>query len=290
MVDTAAQPLKKRRQKHDAEASMPLVEHLKELRNRIGKGAGGLLALTVVGWFFYTPIFNYLDKPYLKVARERKAEHAEGSASIAYSTIVSPFTVHFHVALFFGAIVSSPIWLYQLWAFVAPGLKRTEKKYAYGFLGTAIPLFLIGAALALYIMPITVGALINLAPKNAQILTSADNVIDFAVRISLAFGIMFVIPVVLFAMNLLGVVSGKSLAKTWRVAVFVIFVAAAIASPSPDPLTMLLLAVPVALLYLGATGLAIVHDRRKAKLSTEPDYSQFADDESTPVDEQTDRS
>lgn len=290
MVDTAAQPLKKRRQKHDAEASMPLVEHLKELRNRIGKACVGVLAFTVVGWFLFQPIFNYLDKPYAKVARARATQPGAGRASIAYSTIISPFTVQFHVALFVGVIVSSPIWIYQIWAFVAPGLKRSEKKYAYGFLGTAIPLFLVGAALALYIMPITVGALINLAPKNADILNSADNVIDFAVRISLAFGIMFVIPVILFAMNLLGVVSGKSLAKTWRIAVFVIFVAAAIASPSPDPLTMLLLAVPVAVLYLGATGLAILHDRRRARLSTEPDYSQFADDESTPVDEPTDRS
>lgn len=290
MVDTVAQPLKKRRQKHDPEASMPLVEHLKELRNRIGKAVVAIVVLTVFGWFVYNPVFNYLDKPYKKVADERAHGKGSGQVNIAYNTIISPFTVRFHVALFVGVIASSPIWIYQLWAFVAPGLKRAEKKYAYGFLGTAIPLFLIGAALALYIMPITVGALIDLAPKNAAILTSADNVIDFAVRISLAFGIMFVIPVVLFAMNLLGVVSGKSLAKTWRVAVFVIFVAAAIASPSPDPLTMLLLAVPVALLYLGATGLAIVHDRRKAKLSTEPDYSQFADDESTPIDEPTDHS
>lgn len=269
---------------------MPLVEHLKELRNRLAKAAVAILVVTVGGWFLYTPIFNYLDKPYGKIARERQVEHATGQVNIAYNTIISPFTVRFHVALFVGVIVASPIWMYQLWAFIAPGLKRTEKKYAYGFLGTAIPLFLIGAALALYIMPITVGALINLAPKNAAILTSADNVIDFAVRISLAFGIMFVIPVLLFGLNLLGVVSGKSLAKTWRVAVFVIFVAAAIASPSPDPLTMLLLAIPVALLYIGATGLALLHDKRKARLSTEPDYSQFGDDEASSVDEPDHRS
>jgi sec-independent protein translocase protein TatC len=289
MVDTAAAPLRKRRTKRDPEAAMPLVEHLKELRNRIGKAAVGILAMTVVGWFLYQPIYNYLDKPYGKIARERAHDGDTSSVSIAYNTIISPFTVRFHVALFVGVVVASPIWMYQIWAFIAPGLKHTEKKYAYGFLGTAIPLFLIGAALALYIMPITVGALINLAPKNASILTSADNVIDFAVRISLAFGIMFVIPVILFAMNLLGVVSGKSLAKTWRIAVFVIFVAAAIASPSPDPLTMLLLAVPVALLYMGATGLALLHDKRKARLSTEPDYSQFADDEASPI-EPSDRS
>lgn len=284
MVDTAAQPLRKKRQKHDAEAAMPLIEHLKELRNRLAKAAVAILVVTVGGWFLYSPIFNYLDKPYGKIARERQHDGGSAQVGIAYNTIISPFTVQFHVALYVGVIVASPVWIYQVWAFIAPGLKRTEKKYAYAFLGTAIPLFLVGAALALYIMPITVGALISLAPKNAAILTSADNVIDFAIRISLAFGIMFVIPVVLFALNLLGVVSGKSLAKTWRVAVFVIFVAAAIASPSPDPLTMLLLAVPVAVLYMGATGLALLHDKRKATLSTEPDYSQFADDEATPIE------
>ncbi len=278
MVDTAAQPLRKKRQKHDAEAAMPLVEHLKELRNRIGKAIIAMAVFTIGGWFVYDQVFSYLSKPFQQAGVDHRI------AAINFNTPIAAFTVRFHVALFVGIVVSSPIWLYQLWAFVAPGLKHNEKKYAYAFIGTALPLFLLGAGLALYVMPITVGALLSLAPKNAAILNDAGSVIDFAVRIALAFGIMFVIPVFLVGLNFTGLVSGTSLKKTWRVAVFVIFVAAAIASPSPDPLTMLLLAVPVALLYMVAVGIALVHDRRKDKLSTEPDYSQFADDEATPIE------
>jgi len=278
MVESAAGPLRKRRPKRDAEAAMPLVEHLKELRNRLGKAILAIAAFTVGGWFVYDHVFAYLTKPFRQVGIDHRL------AAINFNTPVAAFTVRFHVALFVGVVVSSPLWLYQLWAFVAPGLKRNEKKYAYAFIGTAFPLFALGAGLALYVMPITMGALLSLAPKNSAVLNDAGSVIDFAVRLALAFGIMFVIPVLLVGLNLIGVVSGQTLKRTWRVAVFVVFVAAAIASPSPDPLTMLLLAIPVAALYLAAMAIALAHDKRKAKRSTEPDYSQFADDEATPIE------
>ena len=280
MTDTVAAVAGSRRDK-DPEGHMPLVEHIRELRNRIGVCLVAIVVGGAVGWLLYQRIFDFLVAPYNDAARE---SGRTGMVQINFVTITAGFNIHIKVALFVGLVLAAPVWLYELWAFVLPGLKKSEKKYALGFLGAAIPLFLLGGYLATRVIPVAVGFLIELTPKNAAAIQDVDNVISFAIKMILGFGIMFVLPVLLVGLNFLGVLPARAMAKGWRVAVLIIFVLSAIASPSPDPGSMLLLALPVVALFLVAMGIAFLNDKRRARLSTEPDYSQFADDEASPIE------
>lgn len=280
MTDTVT-PIAGSRPEKDSEGHMPLVEHIRELRNRIAVCLVGVVAGGAVGWWLYPKIFDFLVAPYNQAARE---SGRTGLVEINYQAITSGFNIHIKVALFVGLVIAAPVWLYEIWAFVVPGLKKTEKRYALGFLGAAIPLFLLGGYLATRVIPVAVGFLIQLTPKNASAIQDVDNVISFATKMILGFGIMFVLPVLLVGLNFLGILPARTMAKGWRVAVLLIFVLSAIASPSPDPGSMLLLALPVVVLFLLAMGIAFLNDKRRARRSTEPDYSQFADDEASPIE------
>jgi len=280
MTDTVAPVTGSHRDK-DPEGHMPLVEHVRELRNRIAVCLVAVVAGGAVGWWLYPKIFDFLVAPYNQAARE---SGRTGSVQINFVTITAGFNIHIKVALFVGLVLAAPVWLYEIWAFVVPGLKKAEKRYALGFLGAALPLFALGGLLATRVIPIAVGFLIELTPKNAAAIQDVDNVISFATKMILGFGIMFVLPVLLVGLNFLGVLPARTLAKGWRVAVLIIFVLSAIASPSPDPGSMLLLALPVVALFLIAMGIAFLNDKRRARKSTEPDYSQFADDEASPIE------
>ncbi len=280
MTDTVAPVTGSHRDK-DPEGHMPLVEHVRELRNRIAVCLVAVVAGGAVGWRLYPKIFDVLVAPYNQAARE---SGRTGSVQINFVTITAGFNIHIKVALFVGLVLAAPVWLYEIWAFVVPGLKKAEKRYALGFLGAALPLFALGGLLATRVIPIAVGFLIELTPKNAAAIQDVDNVISFATKMILGFGIMFVLPVLLVGLNFLGVLPARTLAKGWRVAVLIIFVLSAIASPSPDPGSMLLLALPVVALFLIAMGIAFLNDKRRARKSTEPDYTQFADDEASPIE------
>lgn len=271
----------------DPEGHMPLKEHIRELRNRLAISLVAIAAGGVWGWTLFGRIFDFLGQPYRQVALQRGIDPSR--FGINFTNVVSPFNVHIKVAFAVGLVLASPVWLYQIWAFIVPGLKKTEKKYALAFVGAAFPLFVLGGYLATKVIPIAVGFLVGLAPNSNTVsaLNTADNVIDFGVKMILGFGIMFVLPVLLVGLNFLGVLPARTLIKGWRVAVLLIFVFSAMASPAPDATSMLLLAVPVLLLFVIALVICLINDRRKARNSTEPDYSQFSDDEASPIEPDT---
>lgn len=279
MTDTIA-PLARGRKARDPEGHMPLIEHVRELRNRVAVAAVSIVVGAVAGWLLYDRVFDFLTEPY----RRLEVERPDGVFKVNFSTVASGFNVHVKVAFFVGVIVASPVWLYQIWAFIVPGLKSKEKKYAAAFVGAAVPLFLAGAYMATRAIPVAIRFLVGLTPDNASALQNVDNVLGFAIRLILAFGVMFVLPVLLVGLNMLGVLPSRTMAKGWRVAVFLIFVLAAMANPSPDPTSMLLLALPVTLLFALALGISYLNDRRRGRLSSEPDYSQFGDDEASPIE------
>lgn len=259
---------------------MPLIEHIRELRNRVFISLAAVVVGAVVGWLLYQRVFDFLVAPYNRVAQESGRRLVE----INYATITSGFNIQVKVAFFLGLVLAAPVWMYEIWAFIMPGLKKTEKKYAFGFLGTALPLFLLGGYLATRVIPVAIQFLVELTPKGAAAVQSIDDVISFAVKMILGFAIMFVLPVLLVGLNMLGVLPARTLAKGWRVAVLIIFVLSAIASPSPDPGSMLLLAIPVVALFGIALGIAYLNDRRRGLLSNEPDYAQFDDDQASPIE------
>lgn len=271
----------------DPEGHMPLKDHIRELRNRLAVSLVAVGLAGVYGWTLFDPIFTYLARPYRELALRHGRNPADFKISI--TDVSGAFNLHIQIAFAVGLVIASPIVLYQIWAFVMPGLKKAEKKYALAFLGAAVPLFALGCFAATRVIPIALSFLIGLQPNvdGVASYTSADRVIDFGVKMILGFGIMFVLPVLLVGLNFLGVLPAAVLIKGWRVVVLVIVILSAMASPSPDAWSMLLLAVPVLVLFGLAMVVCYLHDRRKYRNSEEPDYSQFSDDEASPVEPDT---
>lgn len=239
---------------------MSLSGHLKELRNRLFWSAIFIVSGSVAGWFLFDVVFNELQKPIIQIANE-----SGGNATINFPTVVSAFDVRLQVAIFLGVLLSSPIWLYNLWAFITPGLKQKERRYTIAFVLVSVPLFLSGTLLAWSSLPSFVRILIGFTPEGSANVINASEYILFTIRILLVFGIAFVLPVVLVMLNFAGVITAENILKSWRLAVFVSAVVGAIATPAAEPMAMFLLMVPLLLLYFLAAGIAKLHDRRLAK-------------------------
>lgn len=171
----------------------------------------------------------------------------------------------FQVALFIGLILSSPVWLYQLWAFIVPGLRKNERRYALGFIAAAVPLFVGGIMLGWVALPQAMAFFTSLTPDGTAHRVLATVYVPFVTRLLLAFGIALVIPVILVGLNFAGVLSGKTMLKHWRISVFLIAVIAAMGAPGSDVITMFYLGAPLAILFGLALGLALLTDRRRAK-------------------------
>lgn len=260
---------------------MPLRQHLRELRNRLLKAGVAIVVGAVVGWFLYPPVFEALMRPIYDLAHA----HPDRFVSVNFAQVSSPFNLQLKLSFYIGFVISSPIWLYQLWAFIVPGLTKREKRYSLGFVAVAVPLFLTGLGLAWLVLPNAVRFLTEFTPKGGSNIIVADDYLTFVLRIMLAFGLAFVTPLLLVALNLIGVLSARALAKGWRVAVFLCFLFAAIASPTPDAGSMLALAFPMVALYMIAVGLAFLNDRRKARRAAAEGWGDLADDEASALDE-----
>ncbi|MFG3128298.1 twin-arginine translocase subunit TatC [Streptomyces tendae] len=282
-----------RNKEKDPEGRMPLAEHLRELRNRLAKALLAIVVVTVVAAFFYQEIINILTEPILKsVGCEKSfgelAQAKTGSepcAQITINGLLGPFTLALKVSLTAGVVLASPVWLYQLWAFVAPGLHRSEKKYAYAFVATGAPLFLIGAYFAYAVLPTSAKVLIEFTPSDVDNLLPLDELLDLVTRMVLVFGLSFELPLLLVMLNFTGVLTGKRMLGWWRAMIMGITLFAAIATPSTDPLTMLMLAGPIWVLYFGAVTVSLLNDRRKARREAlEPDDDEASDLDLTPED------
>jgi sec-independent protein translocase protein TatC len=260
---------------------MSLKDHLKELRNRLIVAGIGLTLGAVIGFIVYQPFFSALIDPVHRLSEEGRI------VTVSFSAVGQPFDIMLQVALFVGLVISSPIWLYQLWAFVVPGLKKQEKRYALGFIAAAVPLFALGVALGWLVLPEAVQFFVGLSPEGTANVISADVYIPFVLRLFLAFGVALVLPVVLVGLNMLGVLPGKQILKHWRITVFVIALIAALAAPGSDAMTMFYLALPLVLLFGVAIGVCLINDRRRAKKAAkaEQDNEDYLASGPTTLDE-----
>ena len=242
------------------ERKMSLADHLRELRKRLFWIAGFILIGTVGGWFLFEPVFSLLQQPILDLSRRQGV-----NATVNFGTIVSAFDLRIQVSIFLGLLVSSPFWLYQVWAFVTPGLKKNERRYSAAFIASAVPLFLIGTYIAWVSLPNFVVVLLGFTPEGSSNVINASQYVLFAIRVLFIFGSAFVMPVVLVLMNFIGLIEAKSIIRGWRFAVFVIAVITALATPTAEPISMLLLMIPLIILYFLAAGIAYLNDRRKQR-------------------------
>ncbi|MGW0287473.1 twin-arginine translocase subunit TatC [Streptomyces sp. NPDC003236] len=260
---------------------MPLVEHLRELRNRLAKGMLAITVVSVVFAFYSQDLMSFLMHPVPRCTKGLGESTGGTCAVIAYTDLLSPFTTTVKVCFMAGMVVSSPVWLYQLWAFVAPGLHKHERKYTYWFVSAAVPLFLGGAWLAYTILPISMRVLLGITPEGSANILPMDKILDFIVRMILVFGGAFELPLLLVMLNFAGMVSGRRMAGWWRGMVVGVFVFGAVATPTTDPFGMIALSGPIVLLYFLAVGVALLNDRRRRR--ADPD-AELADDEASVLD------
>lgn len=238
---------------------MSLGQHLIELRKRLTIAAIAILLAGVGGFFLSERVIAFLLVPISELSDDRKV-------ILSYTTLTEQFDLRFQISLVLGILISSPIWLYQIFAFFVPGLTKKEKRYTFGFFFSAVPLFLGGAAVGFLIFPHMVALLTSFNSSTFAVTNlSARPYYDFVIKLVLACGVAFVLPVFLVLLNFVGVLSAKSILKGWRVAILIITLFCATATPAADLVTMFLLAIPMVILYFAAAGIAWWHDRGVAK-------------------------
>ncbi|MFI8103088.1 twin-arginine translocase subunit TatC [Streptomyces sp. NPDC086023] len=276
---------KQEKQEKDAEGRMPLAEHLRELRNRLLKSVLVILVITVVAAVFYKDLIDFMLRPMLEsvgctdgVVTQRNGRPC---ADMTVNGLIAPFSIALKVSLAAGVVLSAPVWLYQLWAFIAPGLHGHEKRYAISFVLVGAPLFLGGAVLAYNILPQTAQILLEFTPEHARNLLPVDDYLDLVTRMVVVFGLAFELPLLLILLNFTGVLTARRLAGWWRAMVIGITVFSAFATPTGDPLTMLSLAAPIVALYFIALGVCLLNDRRRRR--NNPDAG-LDDDEASHLD------
>ncbi|MFB8386105.1 twin-arginine translocase subunit TatC [Microbacterium sp. NPDC055910] len=241
---------------------MSLGGHLVELKNRLIICAAALVVAMVVAFLITDPVLHVITEPIRIVAESR------GDASrveLMYSTVTSGFDLKLRMAFAIGILLSAPIWLWQIWAFIMPGLRRKEIIYTVCFVCAAVPLFFAGCATGLYVMPNIVKLMAEFVPEGAAAFYDAIYYYDFVFKLLVFVGVAFVLPIFLVALNVAGVMSGRAILKGWRVAVLIAVTFAAIATPPADVVTTLLLAGILILLFFAAAGLSMLFDRRNAK-------------------------
>nr|WP_230210151.1 twin-arginine translocase subunit TatC [Streptomyces kaniharaensis] len=265
----------------DPEGRMALADHLRELRNRVVKSVLAIVLITIVAAVYHKQIETFLLKPLPQCTPETSWQYHGKCAQVSNIGLTAGFTWMLKVSLTAGVVATVPIWLYQVWAFVAPGLHRHEKKYAVIFMTCGAPLFLAGVGCAILTLPTTVEVLISFTPNGTTPILPPEDYFDIATRMVLVFGLAFEFPLLLVMMNMVGMVTGKRLLGWWRGMVMGITVFAAFATPSADPISMLTLAAPIWALYFIAVAIALLNDKRKRRNNPDADLD---DEEASHVD------
>jgi sec-independent protein translocase protein TatC len=265
------------------EGRMPLLDHLRELRNRVVKMALALAAGMTAGFIFFSQAWHVIERPLCSATiRGHSGCRTLGVNQMVLNGPLDAFYLRVKVALIVGVIVSAPVWLYQAWAFAAPGLHAREKRWGYIFLGAAIPLFGIGITACYLSLSRSMHYLLGLTPGGVQNLIQVDAYLSFVMAMMLAFGLAFEVPLLIVMLNLAGVLTHERFRKWRRVLIFAVFLIAGAANPSPDPVTMLILGGICAVLVEAAELIVWSNDRRRARLHPDP-YAGLADGELSPL-------
>ncbi|GLJ60948.1 Sec-independent protein translocase protein TatC [Microbacterium barkeri] len=241
-----------------ARGRMPLAQHLGEARRRAVRASVALVVGAILGYVLSDQILDILRTPVAALAESR-------DAALNYDSVTGAFDLRLKIALFAGVVLSSPVWLYELFAFLSPGLTRREKAYTFGFLGAAAPLFAAGCFMGFSVFPHMVELLAGFASEEDSTILLASHYFDFVMKIIVATGVAFVLPVFIVMFNLLGVLSARTIAKSWRICIVAIMTFSAMVTPSADVLSMFLIAIPMCALFAAAYLVAYLHDRRVAR-------------------------
>lgn len=263
---------------------MTLLEHLREFQTRLFRAVLGIAAGSAVAWILYDQIFRFVVAPFESVVNQAKAEGK--TVVLAVSGVTDAFTLKLQVVVVAGLLLSLPIWLYQLWRFLAPGLKGNERKWAYGFVAAATPLFLFGSAIAYQAMPSLLQLLLGFTPDNVSNIININEYLGFVLQMMVFFGVGALIPLVFVMLNFAGMLSGRRLLRSWRWLVVGCLTFAAVATPSADPFTMMLVALPFMGIVAVAVAITVVNDARRSRRATRDGFGPISDDEASALPEQ----
>lgn len=271
---------------------MTLVDHLYELRYRLGWAAFGLVLGGILGFIWFSnslfglpTLGDLLIGPYCQLPDTVRFSPG-GGCRLMQTEAFEVFMLRLKVGIAVGAVLTSPLWLYQLWAFITPGLYSKERKYARTFVSLATVLFVAGAVLAYYVVPEGLGFMTSFGGDSFFTALTGGKYINFVLLMVLMFGVSFEMPLVLVMLNRAGVVSYAKLKSWWRGIVFGLFVLAAIATPGQDPFSMLVLAACLVLLFVIAMVICRAQDRAKAKKLDEQGLQGVGLDEASNIDHQ----
>jgi sec-independent protein translocase protein TatC len=264
---------------------MSLVAHLTELRNRVAKALLALLVATAIAfWWYQHGLGTFIRAPYCNLPAHLRYGGSNAPCGLLITDVFGGVFIRLKVAFLAGAVLSSPFWLYQLWAFITPGLKRNERRYGLSFVFASTSLFALGAVLAYISLSAGLKILLGLAGNGVVVALTAQDYIGFVLSLLVAFGVSFEVPLIAVALNLVGVLSHAVLARSRRWLFFLTLVFAAIITPTQDPFTMLLMAVPMIALFEGAIQIARVVDKRRARRADVESFHDLSDDEASPLE------
>jgi sec-independent protein translocase protein TatC len=263
MVST---PRRLRRRRTNPEGRMSVLDHLRELRRRLIWIVLFVALGAVIGWYLYPHTLAFLKHPYCSVPLKYRYQPAGlKHCVLTYQGVLDGFTSRLEISVITGAVLTAPLWLYQIWAFISPGLRRNERRYTVGFIAASTLLFAAGMALAYVVLAKGLRILLQLGTDQTQAILTVTKYISFVTLLLVVFGAAFELPLFVVMANLAGILPARLLRKSQRISIFMIFVFAAVATPTTDPFTMCAMAVPMVLLFEGAVVYASVHDRRKAR-------------------------
>jgi sec-independent protein translocase protein TatC len=278
--------LRHRRKPASPDGRMTLVEHLYELRGRLFKAAVAVVLASILSYVFFEPIFTFIIHPYCRLP-QTKTGTGHGCTLYAFS-VLDQFNARLKVSLIVGGILAAPVWLYQLWRFITPGLHAKERKWAFVFVGVGSVLFALGTFLAYFALYSGLQFLLSIGGGSVTTLLDVSGYLRYITAMVLVFGLAFEFPLVLGLLNVVGVLPHSKLAGWRRQAVFLGFLFAAFATPGQDPFGMTALGAALWLLYELTLVITRLHDKRKerreARRRADEGWENISDDETSPLD------